>query len=63
MLEVVYKRLPDFCSHCRDIGHSILVCKWLHPMENKKEDNDKQILREAVPRLIEQEYVVKTVIS
>jgi hypothetical protein len=29
----------------------------------QKEDNGKQILREAVPRLIEQEYVVKAVIS
>jgi hypothetical protein len=32
-------------------------------MGNKKEDNGKQILREAAPRLIEQEYVVKAVAS
>jgi hypothetical protein len=29
----------------------------------QKEDNGKQILREAAPRLIEQEYVVKAVAS
>jgi hypothetical protein len=41
----------------------ISACKWLHPMENKNEDSCKQVVREAAPRLIKQEYVVRVVAS
>lgn len=30
-LEVVYKRLPDFCSHCKMIVQNVTDCCWLHP--------------------------------
>jgi hypothetical protein len=32
-------------------------------MENKNEDSCKQVVREAAPRLIKQEYVVRVVAS
>jgi len=30
-VEVAYEWLPDFCSHCQNIGHDITVCRWLYP--------------------------------
>jgi hypothetical protein len=30
-VEVVYKRLPDYCTHCQTIGHSVNGCNKLHP--------------------------------
>lgn len=30
-LDVVYERLPMFCSHCLIIGHNVSKCQWLHP--------------------------------
>jgi len=33
--EVVYERIPDFCSHCQTLGHDVTNCRWLYP---RKED-------------------------
>jgi len=30
-LEIEYDGLPDFCTHCKRIGHNIPSCRWLHP--------------------------------
>jgi len=32
-IEVVYKWLPDFCTHCQNIGHDVSVCRWLYPRQ------------------------------
>jgi hypothetical protein len=32
-VNVIYERLPEFCSHCKIIGHSIAACKWVHPVQ------------------------------
>jgi len=28
---IEYEGLPDFCTHCKSIGHNITSCRWLHP--------------------------------
>jgi len=30
-VEVVYERLPEFCTHCQNIGHSLSSCRWMYP--------------------------------
>jgi len=37
-VEVVYERIPDFCSHCQIFGHDVTNCCWLYP---RKEDMSK----------------------
>jgi len=27
----VYEWLPDFCTHCQNIGHDVTACRRLHP--------------------------------
>ncbi|MCI20910.1 NBS resistance protein, partial [Trifolium medium] len=60
-LAVVYESLPEFCSHCKTIGHHVLNCKWLHPPTAiTTEDYGKQVLdREVGHKAIKKEYVVK----
>jgi len=33
-IDVTYERLPSFCTHCRNIGHHITSCRWLHPAKD-----------------------------
>lgn len=33
-VEVAYEWLPDFCSHCQNIGHDVTVCRWLYPRQD-----------------------------
>jgi len=30
-VEVIYERIPDFCSHCQTLGHDVTNCHWLYP--------------------------------
>jgi len=30
-VEVVYERVPEFCTHCQNIGHNLSSCRWLYP--------------------------------
>lgn len=30
-LEVAYEWMPDFCSHCQNIGHDVIACRRLYP--------------------------------
>lgn len=30
-VEVVYERMPKFCTHYKNIGHSLSRCRWLYP--------------------------------
>ena len=32
-IAVAYEWLPDFCSHCHNIGHDITVCRRLYPRQ------------------------------
>jgi len=42
-IEITYERLPAFCTHCRNIGHHISSCRWLHLVkETHNIDNKKK---------------------
>jgi len=38
---VEYEGLPDFCTHCKSIGHDITSCRWLHP---RRADTHEQLI-------------------
>jgi len=33
-IEITYERLSAFCTHCKNIGHHITSCRWLHPAKD-----------------------------
>lgn len=37
-VEIECKGLPDFCTHCKSIGHNVISCQWLHPKKSEKQD-------------------------
>jgi len=39
--EVGYEWLPEFCSHCKNISHSVANCRWLHPVQNRNVEKHK----------------------
>lgn len=42
-VEVVYERMPDFCTHCQNIGHAVTACRWLYPRKEKDSNADKVV--------------------
>jgi hypothetical protein len=30
-MEVAYEWLPDFCTHCQNIGHDVTACRRFYP--------------------------------
>jgi len=30
-VEVAYEWLPEFCTHCKNIGLDVTACRWLYP--------------------------------
>jgi len=41
---IEYEGLPEFCTHCKSIGHNVTSCCWLlHPrsVENNEHQTDK----------------------
>ena len=35
-VEVVYEWIPEFCSHCQNLGHDVTSCRWLYPRKEIK---------------------------
>lgn len=35
-VEVVYEWLPNFCSHCQNLGHDVTGCRWLYPRKKSQ---------------------------
>jgi len=33
---IEYEGLPEFCTHCKSIGHNVTSCQWLHPRKEDK---------------------------
>ena len=36
-VEVVYEWMPDYCTHCQNLGHHVTSCRWLYPKKVAKE--------------------------
>lgn len=34
--------MPDFCTHCQNIGHVVTACRWLYPRKEKDSNADKE---------------------
>ena len=53
-IEVTYERLPSFCTHCRNIGHHITSCRWLHAAKDTqvidKQKNTIVSQKQQVPK-------------
>lgn len=49
-VKVNYKWLPNFCSHCQNIGHNVLSCRWLYrPKESTVSTNNVIKGKKQVP--------------
>lgn len=35
-VEVVYEWIPEFCSHCQNLGHNFTSCRSLYPRKENK---------------------------
>jgi hypothetical protein len=33
-VEVAYEWMPDYCTHCHNIGHDVSACRWLYPRKD-----------------------------
>jgi len=42
-VEVAYERLPDFCTHCQNIGHDVITCRWLYPRKDNNVAKEKVV--------------------
>lgn len=40
-VEVAYEWMPDFCSHCQNLGHYVSACRWLDPRKDSNANNEK----------------------
>jgi hypothetical protein len=40
-VDVVYERMPDYCTHCQTIGHDVTDCRWLYPWKEKESVKEK----------------------
>lgn len=40
-LEVAYEWLPDFYTHCQNIGHEVTACRWLYPRKDNNTNKEK----------------------
>jgi len=39
-VEVAYEWLPDFCTHCQNIGHNVSACRWLYPRKDSNANKE-----------------------
>jgi hypothetical protein len=44
-VEIQYEGLPDFCTHCKSIGHNVTSCRWLHPKKSDKQEKVPQVVK------------------
>jgi len=41
-LAIEYEGLPDFCKHCKSIGHDVPKCHWLHSRKDDANNKDTE---------------------
>jgi len=44
-VEVAYEWMPDFCSHCQNIGHDVTACRWIYPRKETISLKDQLVKR------------------
>jgi len=42
-VEVAYEWLPDFRTHCQNIGHDVSSCQWLYPRKDINEAKENTV--------------------
>jgi hypothetical protein len=47
-VDIEYENVPDYCTHCRTIGHHIDFCKKSRPEGEPRLDNEIMMLRKQV---------------
>ena len=40
-MEMAYEWLPDFCTHCQNIGHDVTACRRLYPRKETNAPNEQ----------------------
>jgi hypothetical protein len=64
-VEVVYKKLSDYCAHCQSIGHTVNSCHKLHPNNNTTDHPKRgvvskpQVQTKSVPKVVQHEEINK----
>ncbi|CAJ2668917.1 unnamed protein product [Trifolium pratense] len=53
-VDVVYEKLPDYCTHCQSIGHSVKACNKLQPRlaMNRDERASKPVMAKPQTKAI-----------
>lgn len=55
-IAIEYEGLPEFCTHCKSIGHNVSSCRWLHqrreinmeqPIDKGKKPTHSQRLKQG----------------
>jgi len=42
-VEVAYDWLPNFCSHCQNLGHNVTNCRWLYARKENIVNREKVV--------------------
>jgi hypothetical protein len=42
-VEVAYEWLPNFCTHCQNLGHDVTTCRWLYPRKENIVNKEKVV--------------------
>ncbi|MCI00365.1 DEAD-box ATP-dependent RNA helicase, partial [Trifolium medium] len=55
-VEVVFEKLPDYCTHCQSIWHFVNNCNKLHPKVRKPEEAHKNTDEACKNLAVKQQY-------
>ena len=39
-IEVVYEWMPEFCTHCQNLGYNVTSCRWMYPRKKNNEPSE-----------------------
>jgi len=54
-VDLDYENIPDFCTHCKMIGHHVDICKRIYPIDHEKIENNP-IKNRRQDRVHEKQY-------
>jgi len=55
-VDLDYENIPDFCTHCKMIGHHVNIFKRIHPIDHEERENNP-IKNRRQDRVPEKQYV------